>query len=227
VTPPPDVPSACCPAGWHWFTFAGKKICAPPSPKLPSCKGKPTCPSTHGWDGSKGPSPPPPTSLSCAPPENPLPSSWRSTPFPRTFFVPGCCTKSRRKRDLFAEGELLALGTADDDLCPAGLTSCPIAGAGPGAFECLDPKSELESCGGCTAMGQGEDCTAIGHAKSVGCEDGVCKGWSFRFAPHDSPLHHFPLDQSHIRAEPSFDPYFACSVYTCAQGLLHNNSCIV
>jgi len=111
---------------------------------------------------------------------------------PRTFFVPGCCTKSRRKRDLSAEGELLALGTADDDLCPAGLTSCPIAGAGPGAFECLDPKSELESCGGCTAMGQGEDCTAIGHAKSVGCEDGVCKGSSFRFAPHDSPLHHTP-----------------------------------
>lgn len=55
VTPPVEVgTSACCPTGWTWYNFGGKKICAPPSPKFPSCKGKPQCPSTHGWDGSKG-----------------------------------------------------------------------------------------------------------------------------------------------------------------------------
>jgi len=61
-------------------------------------------------------------------------------------------------------------------LCPLGLTACPITSlSGPLTdFECLDITNELESCGGCASIGQGEDCTAIRGAWNVGCEQGRC-----------------------------------------------------
>ncbi|KAF9481421.1 hypothetical protein BDN70DRAFT_803632, partial [Pholiota conissans] len=33
---------------------------------------------------------------------------------------------------------------------------------------------ELEACGGCPALGQGQDCTKIKGAWNVGCEQGSC-----------------------------------------------------
>ncbi|KAF9510440.1 hypothetical protein BS47DRAFT_68362 [Hydnum rufescens UP504] len=56
-------------------------------------------------------------------------------------------------------------------------------------FECIDTKTNLESCGGCTiAYGSepatGVDCTNIPGATVFGCESGVCavtqckEGWS-------------------------------------------------
>jgi hypothetical protein len=61
-------------------------------------------------------------------------------------------------------------------LCPTGLNACPISGASglTGDFECLDATNELESCGGCASLGQGQDCTAIKGAWNVGCERGTC-----------------------------------------------------
>jgi len=61
-------------------------------------------------------------------------------------------------------------------LCPMGLTACPIASARglSSDFECLDTTNELESCGGCASIGKGQDCTAIEGAWNVGCEQGTC-----------------------------------------------------
>ncbi|GAA5891195.1 hypothetical protein JCM6882_006452 [Rhodosporidiobolus microsporus] len=83
-------------------------------------------------------------------------------------------------------------------LCPSGLTACPIPGstsfslaqsslllsgvqspfaslgAGSGGFECLDTAFEVESCGGCSTLGEGQNCLEIEHAKRVGCGEGRC-----------------------------------------------------
>ncbi|BGP54293.1 hypothetical protein JCM8202v2_001870 [Rhodotorula sphaerocarpa] len=81
-------------------------------------------------------------------------------------------------------------------LCPGSEQACPIEGsalfedarsqhlkAGAeltglmtrlGSYECIDTTQALESCGGCTATGEGQDCTAIAHAAGVGCEAGKC-----------------------------------------------------
>ena len=66
-------------------------------------------------------------------------------------------------------------------LCPTDLTACPITSAsGPTSdFECIDTTNELESCGGCASIGEGQDCTAIGGAWNVGCEQGTCAGKYF------------------------------------------------
>ncbi|KAJ7225503.1 protein priA [Mycena pura] len=58
-------------------------------------------------------------------------------------------------------------------LCPTDLDACPIAGLAEN-YECLDTAVELESCGGCASLGQGQDCTAIPGAWNVGCEQGHC-----------------------------------------------------
>lgn len=55
--------------------------------------------------------------------------------------------------------------------CGAGLTSCPLGRAG--RFECLDTTRNIESCGGCTSVGNGEDCTAIEGA-DVACVNSKC-----------------------------------------------------
>jgi len=60
-------------------------------------------------------------------------------------------------------------GQADDSsvITPAG---------GEWSYECIDFASELESCGGCASAGEGQDCTTIENAISVGCENGLCAG---------------------------------------------------
>lgn len=62
--------------------------------------------------------------------------------------------------------------------CPMHMQACPIPGATglTGEFECLDTMNELESCGGCASIGEGQDCSAIKGAWNVGCEQGRCAG---------------------------------------------------
>ncbi|GHJ87520.1 hypothetical protein NliqN6_3922 [Naganishia liquefaciens] len=71
--------------------------------------------------------------------------------------------------------------------CPQGLTSCAVAQNGKRQlYECMDTRSDLESCGGClypdlrygnsTASGGfGRDCTAIPNVAEVSCEASRCK----------------------------------------------------
>lgn len=58
------------------------------------------------------------------------------------------------------------------DLCPASQVACEISASV--GFECIDPTTNLEQCGGCLADGTGVDCTAIHGAESVSCEAGRC-----------------------------------------------------
>jgi hypothetical protein len=55
-------------------------------------------------------------------------------------------------------------------------SSIVVPAGGEWAYECVDLATELESCGGCVASGDGQDCTAIPNALSVGCEIGRCSG---------------------------------------------------
>lgn len=66
--------------------------------------------------------------------------------------------------------------------CGAGLTACGVygwQGVGSEAWECIDTKRDLESCGGCMVpfgrnIASGVDCTAIPGVMDVTCNSGSC-----------------------------------------------------
>lgn len=82
-------------------------------------------------------------------------------------------------------------------LCPGGSVACPIpshldqitpdsVAALDGSlnsladwfkvgFECIELETELNSCGGCLALGAGQDCSSIANARTSGCESGSCE----------------------------------------------------
>ncbi|WVW85301.1 hypothetical protein I302_107339 [Kwoniella bestiolae CBS 10118] len=68
-------------------------------------------------------------------------------------------------------------------LCPARMAACPVEGRQEGEYECINPLEDLQSCGGCSSMGTGQDCSAIPGARWMGCNLGKCqvyscmKGW--------------------------------------------------
>jgi len=161
-------PTACC------LPFGG-----PSSPPPPPKDTK--CPSSHYWGNKQGccvPSNPPPKDG--PPPQCPKHWDWRSTlrkcthtptpPSPPPS-VPsghnGHKHNHNHKRSAHRNVPLTYL-------CPAGLDACPITSAQNSDYECLDTATELESCGGCTSLGSGRDCTAIRGAWNVGCEQGHC-----------------------------------------------------
>lgn len=66
-------------------------------------------------------------------------------------------------------------------LCPGGQTACTVPGRGATSWECIDTKSDLESCGGCVLSAfnppgqqQGRDCTDIPGVFDVSCVEGHC-----------------------------------------------------
>jgi len=70
-----------------------------------------------------------------------------------------------------------------NQVCGFGFTKCGAFNQRPDqngfGFECINTKTNLESCGGCTtAFGReraiGVDCTAIPGVSGVECEEGVC-----------------------------------------------------
>lgn len=77
------------------------------------------------------------------------------------------------------EGKYALYGQAAADVCGmdeqmagAEITACPLeSGAG---WDCLNLASTLESCGGCMSIGEGQDCTLIKGADTVGCVHGKC-----------------------------------------------------
>lgn len=45
-------------------------------------------------------------------------------------------------------------------------------------FECVELASELNQCGGCLALGAGQDCSIIPNARATGCENSQCRVYS-------------------------------------------------
>lgn len=68
----------------------------------------------------------------------------------------------------------------DEKLCPKNFSVCPIPGGAVNAYECIDSFTDLGSCGGCTSLGKGRDCTQIPGARWMGCENGGCVVYSCR-----------------------------------------------
>ncbi|GAA5997992.1 uncharacterized protein JCM10292_002248 [Rhodotorula paludigena] len=60
------------------------------------------------------------------------------------------------------------------DVCPAHQVACALGSSLSSGYECIDPQTNLEQCGGCTADGSGVDCTAIFGVESVACDAGRC-----------------------------------------------------
>lgn len=77
-----------------------------------------------------------------------------------------CTTPSRRA---------LSVGKRAELHCSTGETRCPIPHrGGKDTYECVDTRSDIESCGGCVFGGEGEDCTSIEGAAAVSCVEGKC-----------------------------------------------------
>ncbi|TFK51578.1 hypothetical protein OE88DRAFT_1630100, partial [Heliocybe sulcata] len=63
--------------------------------------------------------------------------------------------------------------------CKFGHTACGILGGAPWAYECIDTRLDLESCGGCTTpltknSPIGTDCSSLPGALDVSCNRGSC-----------------------------------------------------
>jgi hypothetical protein len=107
--------------------------------------------------------------------------TWRNNACQAPSGVP---TAPKRRRALNNQRTLTASEKTrlriDDKLCPKNLSACPIDGSASGGYECLDSFTDINSCGGCATMGEGQDCTAIKGAKWMGCEQGSCVVYSCR-----------------------------------------------
>lgn len=160
VTPAaPSPASVQCPSGWYWS--AQLASCAPANP--PALFASPSCPSGFAWSPSVLACQPSPSS----PPSRPSPSR---TPSYRPSPSPSAGHHSRRN----------TLKSRAISLCPAGLDACPILRPGDFSdYECVDPKYDLEHCGGCSMGGRGQDCTTIQGVWNVECLQARCSGWSF------------------------------------------------
>ncbi|KAF8872139.1 hypothetical protein CPB84DRAFT_1818103 [Gymnopilus junonius] len=155
-TSPPNPPkgSQCPPTSHYWDD---KQACCVPRHQPPPDCPPPQC--NKGWDWYSSLHQCKPTSTPSTTPSIPKPSS---KPY-----------GGNNNNNHYSNNHKRTTHKARTSLCPAGLDACPVSGL-TGDYECLDTSSELESCGGCTTLGQGQDCTAIKDAWNVGCDRGSC-----------------------------------------------------
>jgi hypothetical protein len=166
--PKPPKGSDCPPTKWYWGEKEG--CCVPEQPPKPE-EPEPQC--RGGWKWLHGEhrcceddQPKPPT---------PHPSGKPDNDHPHCDFCEGNDGDDGNGHN--GNGHKYNkrnMKSRTVSLCPAGLEACPIASLSAD-YECLDTNYELESCGGCVALGKGQDCTAIKGAWNVGCEQGVCR----------------------------------------------------
>ncbi|KAL7422718.1 hypothetical protein Q5752_002010 [Cryptotrichosporon argae] len=189
--------SSCCDDSWS------------SSPPEGSCPSGVSCPT--GWFWHKD-------LKHCMPrqPRSPEPDcdDWNSSTMccgSQTSPSSGSHTRNR-KRHAPRDQEAFPLTELDAMYCPNSLHACTInTGSGEWAYECVDFATELESCGGCASTGQGQDCTSIAHAKSVGCESGVCAVYSCAYGYHANgtskpkaqPARTGPIPEPYLALAPS------------------------
>ncbi|KAJ7071019.1 protein priA [Mycena amicta] len=174
------------------FWYEQKSCCLPhggaPTPPSPP-KGHDCPPSSHYWN----------TGLGCctpnhpSPPNNPPPQcrdGW--TWYPNLYMclpsppssppsVPPSQPSGGYGNPGSSHGWKRHNHKRSAPLCPTGSDACPISGSALNDYECIDTAVELESCGGCASLGQGQDCTAIPGAWNVGCEQGRCAVYTCTF----------------------------------------------
>ncbi|KAK0198304.1 protein priA [Armillaria mellea] len=171
--------SSSCSKNEFWYD--DKSCCLPTGgpPSKPSPPAGHDCPtSTHYWSKDNGccvPSNPP--TQNQPPPQCPSGWDWyqgshvclpHPTPTDPPSSHPSGHHGGYRKRTIHKSRAV--------SLCPFGLDACPIAGlTGNGDYECIDTSSDLEACGGCPTLGEGEDCTAISGSWNVACENRQCR----------------------------------------------------
>ncbi|KAG9093584.1 hypothetical protein FRC07_011439 [Ceratobasidium sp. 392] len=142
-----------CPSYWYWDPK--QNSCVPAHPDPPS----PSCPPGTSWNpyvqccDPNAPQPPPPT-----------PSLKPRAPGEKRAHNAVPHHKKKAKR---TQVEL--------SFCEVGWEKCPIKGVFGNDMECVDTASDLHSCGGCTSIGQGQNCLTIPNAKVSTCSQGACE----------------------------------------------------
>lgn len=169
--PPPPQGTNCPPTSYYWEDKQG--CCAPRHPPPPN-HPPPQCPKGWTWYPAvhrchETPTPPTP------PPSKPSSRPDHDHDHGYGWGDHDDHDGHHRRRSLKAR----------ISPCPTGLDACPVSSLG-GDYECLDTTTELESCGGCTSLQKGQDCTRIEGAWNVGCHQGSCIGKYFIFPPYTS-----------------------------------------
>jgi len=144
-----------CPDTHYWYQ--DKACCAPrhEPPKHHEHHEPPHCPKDWEWKEHEH---------KCKPcPTPPSPPKGKPSPKPGHHHDNGNNGNYHKKRS-----------NTRVTSCPNGFQACPVSGL-TGDYECIDPTTELESCGGCVVNGKGQDCTKIEGGWNVACEKGACK----------------------------------------------------
>lgn len=160
-----------CPSNWSWNNGLG---CCAPHQQPPSNPPPPQCP--NGWHWEDG-------SLCCNP--NPTPSnpSNPSTPSRK----PDDCDDDDKNGNGKGDGngkkgnghkrsaaEKRQFRSRNLAPCPRGLSACPVSSLIGGDYECVDTLVDLDNCGGCATLGEGQNCNNIPGVWNVGCEQSAC-----------------------------------------------------
>ena len=162
-----------CPFHWSWHS--GKGCCAPHQP--PNTLPPPQC--DKGWRWS-------PATLCCNPP--PTPPTTTKPPAPSK--TPDCDDDKDGRGDHDGRNNNgnhhKRINTQKRDLrsrnlapCPKGRSACPVTSLIGGDYECVDTLVDLDNCGGCATLGEGQNCNVIPGVWNVGCEQSACKSKSF------------------------------------------------
>lgn len=198
--PSPPPADTDCPFNWSWHS--GKGCCAPHRP--PSDLPPPQCP--KGWDWIAGflQCKPPPTRPTVKP-STPSVRPDRDHDKDKDGKDKDGKDKDRDGKDKDRDGKDGDKDGRDNgkdkdghrkraDIkkreyrsrnispCPKGFSACPVSSLVGGDYECVDTLVDLDNCGGCASLGEGQNCNAIPGVWNVGCEQSACKSeLSFRY----------------------------------------------
>ena len=163
---PPNPPANTdCPYNWSWHSGAG--CCTPHQP--PSSLPPPQCGSGWNWTPSSYCCNRPPT-----PPTTVKPSAPSNAPYGGgNNGNPG--HGNGHKRANIEKRDYRSRNVAP---CPKGRSACPVTSLVGGDYECVDTLVDLDNCGGCAILGEGQNCNAIPGVWNVGCERSVCESKS-------------------------------------------------
>jgi len=166
--PPSPPANTDCPFNWSWHAGAG--CCTPHQPNLPP----PQCPSGWSWAGA---------SFHCNPPPS-RPANKPSTPSNTPGKPDDDCDDDKggngkggnghgdHKRADIKKRQYRSRNIAP---CPKGLSACPVSSLIGGDYECVDTLVDLDNCGGCATLSEGQNCNTIPGVWNVGCEQSACK----------------------------------------------------